>query len=357
MTLLEQKVEIVLNNRTIKHYEGLGYEIPRYKDSKGRMSVKNGTNIVVDVHDLTKGSNVLVKVQCDYCRKIYEMIYCDYQSKVVNGIISKVACWDCSKLKLEESTLKQFGVKNNFQRNDVKSKRTKAMIEKYGVVHPNQNSKIISKVIEKKKLPIHEVYKRFNNQGFMPLFKPEDYKHARQALPYRCPKHLSNIFYTSANNVERLQGCPQCAVERTSGQNHYNWNGGVSNLNQYVRDRLTDWKTDSMRKHDYKCVITGERFDTIHHLHSFNLIRDEALNNLNLDIRPEVNQYTDEELESITNEIIELHHKYGLGVPLKNNIHDLFHNLYGRGDNTPEQFEEFKIRYRVGEFDKLLKAS
>jgi hypothetical protein len=44
------------------------------------------------------------------------------------------------------------------------------------------------------------------------------------------------------------------------------------------------------------------------------------------------------------------------GITLKQNIHKLFHGLYGRGYNTPKQFREFSERYRLGEFDLTLNA-
>ena len=57
-----------------------------------------------------------------------------------------------------------------------------------------------------------------------------------------------------------------------------------------------------------------------------------------------------EELEIIENECIRLHYSYGLGIALSPKIHDLFHSVYSRYNNTPEQFKEFQQRYLSGEF-------
>ena len=53
--ILDEYVKVILNSSNIKHFENLGYEIPRYKDKKGRMRVKLGTEIIVKVSDLTSG--------------------------------------------------------------------------------------------------------------------------------------------------------------------------------------------------------------------------------------------------------------------------------------------------------------
>lgn len=65
--LLTKEVWVGLKNQTVKWYENKDYEIPRYKNSRGKYVVKIGTKIKVKTKDLTDSSSVLVDVQCDGC--------------------------------------------------------------------------------------------------------------------------------------------------------------------------------------------------------------------------------------------------------------------------------------------------
>ncbi len=67
MAILEKEVWVVPANKTIKHYEALGYDIPRYKDNSNRLKIKLGTKILVKVKDLPNYSNVKVTKICDRC--------------------------------------------------------------------------------------------------------------------------------------------------------------------------------------------------------------------------------------------------------------------------------------------------
>ena len=42
------------------------------------------------------------------------------------------------------------------------------------------------------------------------------------------------------------------------------------------------------------------------------------------------------------------------GITITEEIHKLFHKIYGRKNNTKEQFEEFKTRYQNGEFKEVI---
>lgn len=143
-------------------------------------------------------------------------------------------------------------------------------------------------------------------------------------------------------------------IHPLKGEENGRWLGGRTQLYFDLRNHLQEWKQKSMEYCNYKCVITNTNFDNIHHLYSFRNIVNEVFINLNIDIKQTIGDYNEKTRQLIYNELIILHNKYGLGVCLKNNIHRLFHNLYGYSNNTPQQFEEFKQRYYNHEFNEII---
>lgn len=94
MGLLNKIVEVTLNSKTIKHYEDLGYEIPRRLDKKGRLTIKPSTRILVNSKDLSKGCSLKIDVECDYCGKEYKIEYHNYFRHNHNG---EIYCKPCGK--------------------------------------------------------------------------------------------------------------------------------------------------------------------------------------------------------------------------------------------------------------------
>lgn len=111
--LLTEEVEVALTSN-IKWYENKGYTIPRHKNKRGRLAVKEGAIIKVKVQDLPKGSIKEVKIKCDEenCSNpiIKSIRWCDYL-KYVHITDGKYYCQKCAS--------KLFGAK--------KSKRTKLL--------------------------------------------------------------------------------------------------------------------------------------------------------------------------------------------------------------------------------------
>ena len=76
---------------------------------------------------------------------------------------------------------------------------------------------------------------------------------------------------------------------------------------------------------DYTCQITGKKGGklVVHHLNGYNWDKEQ---------RTDINN----------------------AITLSEDIHKLFHKLYRNGNNTKEQFEEFKQRYHNGEFKEVI---
>jgi len=71
-----------------------------------------------------------------------------------------------------------------------------------------------------------------------------------------------------------------------------------------------------MERDNYKCAITGKDGNLqVHHLKSVNIAKDKVLEDSN-------------------------------AITLHASIHSKFHLIYGNGNNTIEQFEEFKVKFK-----------
>lgn len=97
MGLIGDYIEVGLNGTNIKHFEDLGYEIPRVKDKWGKIIVPRGTKIKVKIEDLTQYSKATVSLECDCCHKIYDTTYSTYTRYNDNGMIYCNSC--ASKIK------------------------------------------------------------------------------------------------------------------------------------------------------------------------------------------------------------------------------------------------------------------
>lgn len=130
-----------------------------------------------------------------------------------------------------------------------------------------------------------------------------------------------------------------------------------NDLSEYVRRNNLEWKKESIKDCKYKCVLSGKRFDDIHHIYGLNLILNETLEYLHIEVKDTMDNYSDEELKNILSTFREKQSKYPLGVCLSKEIHMLFHCNYGYGYNTPEQWEDFVSNYKNGKYVNNLKVA
>lgn len=133
--------------------------------------------------------------------------------------------------------------------------------------------------------------------------------------------------------------------------------GGYVSLAKMLRGQLHDWKVKSMEACNYQCVLTGSKDYQIHHLYGFNKIFDETctvFDEMGLLKSLELSDYTKEELDILIKVFHDIHKKYPLGECIRTDLHSLFHELYGVGNNTLQQWEEFKNKYQYGLFNDIV---
>lgn len=128
-------------------------------------------------------------------------------------------------------------------------------------------------------------------------------------------------------------------------------------LNKLLRGRTFAWKSRAIELFNGKCILTGSTDIAVHHIYSFNLICDETFKTLDdkgLLKSTNISDYTKDELDIIINIFEDVHSKYPEGVCLRKDIHDLFHNIYGRGSNNQYQFNQFITDYKDGKYSELI---
>lgn len=155
----------------------------------------------------------------------------------------------------------------------------------------------------------------------------------------------------------RRQQITQLGLD-SKGEANPMWKGGITPINYHLRNCTKQWEKDVRQAYDKKCALTGAKCNThnsaVHHLYGFNMIVEQAHAINNIEIKPQVKDYTKEELQLLENYVLGWHKDTSNGILLSNEVHKLFHNTYNRGDNTPQQFEQFKTRYLNHEFDNEL---
>ena len=141
------------------------------------------------------------------------------------------------------------------------------------------------------------------------------------------------------------------------GENSIHWKGGITPISIYLRGLNEQWFNDCKQQANYTCELTkkvGGKLHT-HHLKAFNAIVLEAHELHNIEVHEMIGEYTQEELHIIEEYVESWHKDSSNAVVLCEEVHNLFHKLYGKGGNTPEQYIEFKQRYLNGEFKEIIK--
>lgn len=301
------------------HYINKGYEFTKLKDS-----------FIINVEDLPHGSDKRVEVKCDYCGKVFNKQWKKFlmQRKIVN----KDSCNDCGKKKQKDTSLIVFGTEHYTQTDEWREYWKKNW--KNG----------------QEKISYEYVKECFKKRGYELL--STEYINNEEYLYYKCPKHgIKRITWC---HFQSGKGCAECFYEGRKGENNNRWNGGITELNHYLRGLLSEWKIKSLEKYNYSCCLTGIKGCLeIHHIYPFNSIVEDTLRCLNLEARDKICDYSKEEIKHIEDEFLRIHMK-NLGMPILPELHKLFHSEYGFIKTTKENFNEFINRFDKHEFDSFI---
>lgn len=320
MLLLPQVVEVKWHNRTRKWYENQGYKYTKLWDI-----------FLCDVNHLYDKYQGKVKFICDYCNEVYIRQYDLNVTYFNKSNIKKDCCIkkECKKQKSQESVLLEYGVHSILLLDRVRESSIKA-----------------------RKYTFDFVKETFENKDLVLI--DDEYVDCQTPLKCYCLIHKEKtlkepLMISLENILRRDSGCKYCGYERNSGEKNYRWKGGITSLSRYLRDFLKEWKLDVFKYYNFRCTITNEKSNEleVHHVISSNSIIQKIIADLNFPIYKNVGEYSSNQLEMIKEAYMDSHNVY-MGVILKAEVHKLFHTIYGYGNNTPEQFEEFKINYING---------
>jgi len=154
-------------------------------------------------------------------------------------------------------------------------------------------------------------------------------------------ENCSTTFLATWANLSRSRRCPKCKILNMTGEKSHFWKGGITEIGHILRGKMTQWRQDSKKACGFKCVISGERFDHIHHIYGFDMILEETFDETGVEKREKLSDYSDHEVKTLEDVCLKLHYKYGLGACVTKENHENFHKAYKYGQNTPEQWEEF----------------
>lgn len=190
------------------------------------------------------------------------------------------------------------------------------------------------------------VRETFTSKGYELL---DRYSNSSTRLRYICSKHPDSERLITYSDLQQGYGCALCGRERValaiSGSNSHFWKGGVTELNNFLRQLLAPWKLRSLRAYDYRCAVSiiNHKDIEIHHPKAFHLLRDGTLAELNLPTKELIGEYSEEELQEVSSVFIKKHSDL-VGIPLRRSIHERLHQEFG--DNpTMRDFMTFKDNY------------
>lgn len=282
--LKSYEVEVKWNSKNKQHFVEKGYEFTKMKDS-----------FLVKVDDLKDGSIVKVEVICDYCGKEYQKQWHNYLSENKESYVHKDCCNECKKFKIQETSMKNYGVNSVFLLPKIKEQIKKTNIEKYGTENPFASDYIKDKIAETN-------LQKYGHKSPMQSSEIKDKMKKTCIEKYGVSSYLYNY--------------------HNKGELNHKWKGGVKyHRVERATNEYKNWRVLVYQRDNYTCQCCGIRSG------KDNSVRLEAHHIKNWN--DNVNDRYD-----VTN-----------GITFCQDCHILFHQIYGKKDNTKEQLNNYLSTY------------
>ena len=319
--------------------------------------IKKGSNLLLTSEENYIDTKSNIKIKCS-CGNEYETTYISYRLSTVKKCPKCVTDVKIQKLTYKIDYIKSFLKSHNIELVDYKYSNVKSQTERHIITFKcvcdntettyfsyfrSWDHKLCSVCTSKIKADHFKKYHDIKELAI--LFKDnncillsKEYINYGEKLDYIC--ECGKESKISLGHFMDGQRCLECGIKKNAGENNSNWKGGISNLNEYLRRKISKWKLDSLKFYNYKCILSDIKSAdlVIHHLYPFNKITKECMDYLNLPIYKEISGYSEHELKLIEDTCKRMHYEYGLGVPILEYYHYEFHSNYSKNNFTPEQF-------------------
>lgn len=367
--ILCDEIDVPINSRNAEYYESLGYVIPHIKSSKGDyLVVPKGTKICVQIKDLSLGSNIMIPCQCDYCGSGFQRRYISIVRSHKDGLMTD-ACGskECSEKRRKDSLFNKYGSSNwvdiHEKTNTHLGRYLKYDLQYYIDEFAKLSRTICVDLIQNKddirttdNLPficnnhpdIGVQYSSYANiqsgerhccyygsiESRADKTRVADIELAKiicqerdytlltdnintvdDKIEYICNKHENyGIQTTTLYGMTHYScNCRLCSAMKSNGENHWNWQGGINDVNDSIRKswKYKEWRNAVYQRDGFKCRKCGDNgILNAHHILNFSTYED-----LRFDIDN--------------------------GITLCKDCHREFHKMYGLRNNTRKQLDEF----------------
>ena len=144
--------------------------------------------------------------------------------------------------------------------------------------------------------------------------------------------------------------------EGNKGENNPNWQGGITPIKDHLRIIIDPFMKAHKHSLNYTCELTGKFFkqNPSHHIYPFINIVHDAHDKNNITIKPNVCDYTTEELKTLEDYVLSWHiiGDWSNMILLAEDVHNQFHEEHGKVydptltvEAAYQRMEEFKITW------------